>query len=184
MNEELISYQVDKSDMIINVSGNWKAFALENVWEAGSSSEHIVGVSLWDFVDGFDTRHLYQELFRRVRSGTVCKPIPFRCDSPDERRFLELRVIALNDGDIEVRSTRLRTEPRPHVNLIDPEVDRTPGQLKICSMCKKIEVTPGTWAEIEDGVIQLRTFEEETVPQLTHGLCSTCLNQALASARG
>ena len=109
-----------------------------------------------------------------MRSGRGSRPIPFRCDSPVERRFLELLIKALPDEQVEITSKILRREPREPVKLLEADTPRSKDLLKICSMCKKIEISPGQWAEIEEGLFHLRLFEADEMPQLSHGLCHQC----------
>ena len=174
MNEDILTYRVDITDTIVSVGDNWHVFADANAWGGDLRPEDVVGRKLWEFIQDYETRHLYQELFRRARSGTRSRPIPFRCDSPSERRFLELLIEALPDGLIEITSTILRTEPRSPVRLLAADTPRSMDLLSMCSMCKKIEVSPEQWVDIEEGVAQLRLFEAEEMPRLTHGLCRPC----------
>jgi hypothetical protein len=48
-------------------------------------------------------------------------------------------------------------------------------------MCKRMRVSPGRWAEIEDGLADLRLFEADAMPQLTHGLCHSCYRKAMGT---
>lgn len=179
MSEDVFIYRIDSTDTIVSVSDNWHTFAHGNDWNGLQRPEDVVGHKLWVFIQDLETRHLYQELFRRVRGGRPSRPIPFRCDSPGERRFLELLVEALPDGQIEITSKILRTEPRSPVRLLDADTPRSTDFLTICSMCKKIKVSPGQWIEIEEALAHLRVFEADELPQLTHGLCRSCYQEAI-----
>jgi hypothetical protein len=46
-------------------------------------------------------------------------------------------------------------------------------------MCKKIKVSAKQWAEIEEGLVHLRLFEADKMPQLTHGVCHPCYQVAI-----
>jgi hypothetical protein len=174
MSENVFTYRIDNTDTIVSVSDNWYSFAENNAWQGRRRKEDVVGHSLWDFIQGPETQYLYRELFRRVRGGRQSRPIPFRCDSPDERRFLELFLEALPDHQIAITSTIIRTVHRRPVRLLEVGTPRSTDFLKICSMCKKIKVSPQHWAEIEEGLVQLKLFEADDMPQLTHGLCPGC----------
>ena len=179
MNENVFIYRIDGTDTIVSVSDNWDVFADANAWGSAVRHQDVVGHSLWDFIQGPETRHLYQQLFRRAREGGPSRPIPFRCDSPGERRFLELLIEALPGGLLEITSTILRTEPRTPVRLIAADTPRSADILTMCSMCKKIEVATEQWTELEEGLAQLRLFEAEEMPRLTHGLCHPCYQAAI-----
>jgi hypothetical protein len=174
MNEDVFIYRIDNRDIIVSVSRNWESFARANAWGSELSPENVVGHLLWEFIQDIETRHLYKEVFRRVRTGKPTRPIPFRCDAPKERRFLELFLSLLPDGQIEITSTIVRTERRDPVRLLDKDMPRSSDFIRICSMCKKIFTTHDKWVEIEEGLAQLRLFEANEVPRLTHGLCPNC----------
>jgi len=179
MSEDVFTYRIDNTDTIVSVSDNWYTFAESNAWHGRWRLEDVLGHSLWDFIQDAGTKHLYRELFRRVRGGSGFRPIPFRCDSPDERRFLELFIEALPDHHITITSTIVRTELRSPVRLLEAGTPRSADFLTICSMCKKIKVSPQHWADIEEGLAQLRLFEADEMPQLTHGLCLGCYQAAM-----
>ncbi|HOJ13772.1 MAG TPA: PAS domain-containing protein [Deltaproteobacteria bacterium] len=179
MNDNAFMYRIDSTDTIVGISDNWCAFAYANAWRSSLRPEEIVGRKLWDFIQGLETKYLYRELYRRAREGATLRPIPFRCDSPQERRHLELLIEALPDGQIEITSRICRTEPRSPVRLLDAAAPRSADLVTVCSMCKKIQVSPGEWAEIEDALARLALFEADTMPQLTHGLCRPCYRIAM-----
>ena len=119
-------------------------------------------------------------MFKRVRAGRPSGPIPFRCDSPQERRFLELLIAPLPDGHIDITSTIIKTENRSPVRLLDKDTQRTKELLRICSMCKKMATPQNEWIEIEEGLARLKIFEVGAMPRLTHGVCPRCYRVALA----
>lgn len=180
MNEDVFVYSVDEEDVIASVSENWELFAYDNAWASNCKPEDVVGNLLWDFIQDAETRHLYKEIFYRVRTGKRLGPIPFRCDSPQERRFLELLLMPISGGQIEISSTIVRRELRAPVDLLDSETPRSNAFVRICSMCKKIAITENEWFEIEAGLQKFKLFEAEEMPGLTHGLCPACYTAAMA----
>jgi hypothetical protein len=180
MAENVFKYCIDDSDIIVSFSSNWTSFGRANKWGGKTSPENVVGISLWDFIQGKETQHLYKELFRRVRSGMSIGPIPFRCDSPQERRFLNLILSPFPNGQVAIISKILRTESREPIRLLDKDAPRTSNFIKICSMCKKILTHRNEWVEIEEGLRQLRIFEYKKMPNLTHGLCTFCYNSIIS----
>jgi hypothetical protein len=180
MNKGVFTYCIDKRDIIISVSPNWASFARANGWASEFGSENVVGHLLWDFIQDIETRHLYKELFGKVRTGKPVGPVPFRCDSPQERRFLEIFLSPLPDGRIEITSSVVRTERRDPVKVIDKDMPRSNQLIRICSMCKKIATPRNIWIELEEGVAQLKIFEGDEMPKLTHGVCPDCFGIAMA----
>ena len=180
MNEDVFIYCIDNRGIIVSVSRNWESFARANAWGSELSPENVVGHLLWDFIQDFETRLLYKEVFRRVRAGRPVGPIPFRCDSPQERRFLKLLLSPLPDGQIEITSTIVKTERRDPIRLLDEDMPRSSDLIRICSICKKISTSRNKWVEIEEGLAQLRPFEAGEMPKLTHGLCPDCYQVIIA----
>ncbi len=77
MSKDVFIYRIDSTDTIISVSENWLAFAEANAWNGHLRPENVLGHKLWDFIQGLETQHLYEELFRRVRGGMSLRPYPF-----------------------------------------------------------------------------------------------------------
>ncbi len=179
MSKDVFIYRVDGTDTIISISDNWSAFASENAWSGPVCPEDVVGHKLWDFIQDIETQHLYRELFKRVRTGTPSRTIPFRCDSPGERRHLTLLIKALPNGHVEITSTISRTEARDPISLLDPSTPRSSEMVTVCSMCKKMKVSAEEWADLEEGLLQLKLFEADKMPQLSHGLCPSCHQVAM-----
>jgi hypothetical protein len=179
------SYRIDAQDRIRRVSEPWQSFAEEN---QGSPEvcrpEAVLGRPLWEFIEGIETRHLYQHLVKKAREGIRLCSIPFRCDSPEERRFLHLDIHPLDDGALEFHSTLVRSERRASLRLLDRRVPRSLQVVRLCSMCKCIAAPKERWLELEEGLQELRIFEEERMPQLTHGLCPVCFQRAMAVLPG
>jgi hypothetical protein len=53
----------------------------------------------------------------------------------------------------------------------------------MCGWCKRVSVR-NTWVEVEDAVLELRLFEREVLPDLTHGICPGCLETTERMMRG
>lgn len=177
---EKFTYKIDRYDKIISVSTNWDTFAKSNDWDSEIDPESVKGKYLWDFIQGDETQHLYDELFKKVRGGKILGPIPFRCDSPDQRRYLELKLKPLWDNAIEIQSSIIRTEDRDPINAIDENECLSGEFLRICSMCKKIDIDKDHWVELEEGLTHLKLFEKDEVPCLTHGICPECYKVAMS----
>ena len=180
MNEDVFVYRVDAEDRLASVSENWVTFAQDNAWAGRCSPDKVLGQVLWTFIQDRETRHLYTEIFKRVRMGKGAGPIPFRCDSPQERRFLQLVILPLEQGHIEITSRIVRREPRERVDLLDTALPRSGKLIRICSMCKKIAVNPDEWVDMEDALARMRLFEADSFPGLTHGLCPVCYRIAMS----
>lgn len=174
MSDDVFTYRIDNTDTIVSVNSNWHTSEEENAGSACWQPDDIIGRSIWDFIQGIETQHLYKELFQRARQGKSPQPIPFRCDSSDERRFLKLFIEALPKGQLAITSVVVKIEKRSAVRLLEPNTPRSSDMLTICSMCKKIKIDESHWVEIEEALARLKLFEAEAMPQLTHGVCPDC----------
>ena len=165
-------YDVDAQDRIVGVSEEWVAFARENAathLHAGS----VVGHELLDFVTGEELGHLYRMILDRVRNTGRKVVLPFRCDGPALRRFMELEIEPAGEGRLAFAGRLVRSEPRASEILLDPAVEHSDAMLTICSWCKRVDCR-GEWVEVEEAVARLGLFEASAVPQLSHGMCAEC----------
>lgn len=164
MGNNVFIYCLNKEDRIISVCENWSVFAHKNSWAGKCTPENVIEHKLWAFIQDDTTHYLYQEIFKKVRAGQHLSPIPFRCDSPEQRRFLELEFTLLADGHVQITSTILNCEDREYVSLLDSAIEKTDELIRICSMCKKIAVSRDSWVEIETGLRKLKVFEKTRHP--------------------
>lgn len=169
----LFVWEIDHRDHLISVNDNWLAFAREN--EApGLSREFVLERPLWDFISGHETSHLYKLIFEKTRAQGSTITLPFRCDSPDRRRFMEMVILPLPDDAIRFASRLLKQEFRDLLKILDSSTERSEEFLRICSWCKKIYLPTHGWRELEEAIRVLDLFGEEKLPQLTHGICDVC----------
>lgn len=167
---------VDASNQVIWVNEAWQEFAREN--QAGYLVSMVAGRALlWSFICGLETRYLYEAMLAKVREGKGPFTLPFRCDAPDQRRFMEMKMQFVENGVVEFSSRVLRQEFREPVRLLSEEAARDERFLCSCSWCKKIELPGRKWVEVEDAVRLLALFMEETLPKISHGICPRCTDE-------
>ncbi len=172
-------YVIDKNDNFVFASENWRNFARENEGQAISQPEDILGQSLFKFIAGPETKQIYHVLLEKVRKTGKTITFPFRCDAPHLRRFLEMTIFPMEDGNVQFISELIKVEKREPVALLIPHQERSKEFIRMCSMCKKVALTEKEWVEVEEAIQTLKLFEKELLPQITHGLCPQCFNQIL-----
>ena len=172
-------YRIDRDDRIVSVDVPWLAFARENDL-SDLDEAAVLGRPVLAFISDAETRHLYELAFARVRATGRGIVLPFRCDSPTLRRYMELDISALSDAGLSLVGRLLWIEERPHVALLDVTTPRTRASLVICSWCKRVRMPDG-WREVEHAVAQLRLFDSALLPQLTHGICEACRDRVLGA---
>jgi hypothetical protein len=167
---------VNPSDRIIEVNQAWRDFAREN-GSAQLADKMETKPSLWDFITGRETRYLFEVLLSKVRRGKGPFTLPFRCDAPDRRRYMELTVRLCEGARVEMSSRMLREERRQPVPLLADDVLRSDRVLYCCSWCKKFEVPSGNWEEVEGAIKELDLFGVEKLPVISHGACPDCAHK-------
>ena len=157
---------------IAAVNDEWVEFASENgAPELGR--EAVVGRALWGFMEGRETRHISRLLLDKVSRSGKGLTIPYRCDSPELRRFMEMEIVPVENGTVEFRSRILKFEYRDPVMLLDSQAARTDEFLTICSWCRRARIA-SMWIELDEAVKKLDLFSSASLPQLTHGMCQDC----------
>jgi len=168
-------YRLDDRNRISFVNQEWLDFALEN--EAPElNREAALDQPMADFIADWETFHLYELIFRRVRLTGAGITLPFRCDTPDIRRFMQLSIRLVGSGELELTGRILSLESRPPVPLLDSETPRSQEMVAICSWCKKVKIGRDLYVEAEKAVESLGLFGPKT-PRLTHGVCHDCFDR-------
>lgn len=165
-------HTVDPEGNITAVNDEWVEFAREN----GAPQlvrEAVAGRALWEFMEGMETRHISRLLLDKARRSGKGLTIPYRCDSPDLKRFMEMEIVPLDNGTVEFRSRILKVEKREPVRLLDPNAGRGDEFLTICSWCRRARIA-SEWVELDEAVKKLDLFSSASLPQLTHGMCQDC----------
>jgi len=176
-------YCIDADDRIESVDMNWTTFAREN-GAPELQGDAVLGYSLWAFVQGDEIEELYRAVFERVRSLDVSIMLPFRCDSPDLRRYMRLVVQRRRGASLQVDAVTIREQPQLHVNLLEPTGVRSDLSLSICGHCKRVLVSGEEWIEPEDAALRLQLLESEGVPRLDHRVCPDCVRIFESSGSG
>jgi hypothetical protein len=170
-----IQYRIDKDDRITSVDQKWDEFAEAN--QAAAIRGHdIVEQRLFDFIEGWECQQIYRTLFRQVRVRQQSAEFGFRCDAPDRRRFMSMRLDPLPESGIELNSYLVREERRDPLRLLDARIPRSRELLEMCSWCKKVLLSPMQWVEPEEAVRQLDLFAADSLPKISHGMCPACFH--------
>ncbi|MDP1580195.1 MAG: hypothetical protein Q8M02_07945 [Candidatus Didemnitutus sp.] len=173
-----ISYRIDAADRIVWVNGEWAHFAQAN--DGGSVlPEIILGMKWEQAVSDPSVRQLYREILKRVRGGAAVS-FDYRCDAPNRRRTFAMTVRPVAEGAVEFESLLIREEERPTVVLLEKGCARNDNLVIVCSWCQQVKVAATLWLPVEEAVAQLRLFEDEAMPRLSHGICVPCRDKMMA----
>jgi len=177
-----VRYRIDADDILVDLNPAWDRFALDN-GAPELRGDRVRHRRLWAFIADPDARELHRRLLERLRSTGRAVTLPFRCDSPDTRRFMEMDIVPRADGAVVFHCRLLRSERRRPVALSDAGAGQAGPLVKMCSWCKRIEVAPGDWRELEVAIRALKLFEVDPPPGVSHGWCGTCLDALFPGAR-
>jgi hypothetical protein len=179
MSTQTLSYAIDENDHLIRVDEGYYSFAEENGWEEATTS---LGRSLWDYVAGHEMVKLQRLLVRRIRDEVGDVELPFRCDGPEVRREMNIRIVARPGGRVVLFSARMRSEEARDLpqRLLDPATPRSDEVLEMCGWCDRFEVD-GEWVEVEEAARRLELFNRPELPLLSHGICPDCNGMLLAA---
>lgn len=170
--DNLYTYTIDSQDCFVEISDNWDGFALANEGEE-FIREKILRHSLWEFIANQETIQLYEALLKKVRNQKISVEFPFRCDAPECRRFMKMRIEPLPSSKVIFKSRIKREESRDPIILLAPGTDRNEQILQICGWCKNIKCD-NHWLPLEEALIELELMEKRTLPKLSHGICESC----------
>ncbi len=168
-----VVYRLSADDCLIAFNADWDVFAEQNS-SLTILGKQIANRSIWDFISDAETKHLHKSILKKVRLSNTELTVPFRCDAPGMRRYMEMKVIPLGNGEIEYQCKTIRVESAPQLACATELADASP-LLRMCSWCNKIEVTTNTWLEIDVAVGMLDLFSQAQLPWLTHTMCNSCL---------
>lgn len=165
-------HTIDRNDIIIDLNDTWLRFALEND-APHLTYQAVVGRSLWAFIAGAETHHIYRLLLKQIRQSQQRVVFTHRCDSPTLIRYIQMEIIPAANGIVEFRNQLLLQKQRDPVPLLDPAVQRTSEMLKMCSWCNRL-LCDQMWLLLEEAINYLGLFGASQLPQITHGICPAC----------
>jgi hypothetical protein len=159
-------YRLDKNNLIFDVNSSWNKFASENEGQS-VFSENVVGRNIFEFIKGDPTRMWYETIITLARMQGNVVERPYRCDSPDLKRFMRMRIIPESDSILRLEHEVIGIEPRgSSVNFEFNRVGRPDYRLR-CSICGRIR-DGEEWKEAGHG-------NEELHIVVIYGVCDDCL---------
>lgn len=171
---DTIEYLVGPDSVVLEIHGNWDEFATLNA-ARDLTAQSVLGQRLSDFIAGPETRMIYEALVARILDTGESVRFTYRCDGPDCRRHMEMRVEPAAPEVVRFLSRLLREEPREVQHLLDDHARRSDEILTMCSWCKRVrDDAVDEWLDVEDYVVRTKLLEAAVLPQLSHGLCPHC----------
>lgn len=168
----IVSYTIDASDIITEVSPSWDGFARENFAVRLGRSD-VVGRPLWDFIHDESTMRLYQVLLKTVREKKKKLTIPYRCDSPRVRRYMVMEVTPNDDGSVSFVNELQEIRSRSPEVYFQHKLGASNTYYVMCSMCNKVRPWESeTWNEVEDAFAALAQVDGPV--EVVYEVCDPC----------
>ena len=163
-------YLLDKLNSIISVDGSWDEFAAENEGRRVRASD-VCGRSIWEFVTGDATRMWLETVFNIVRFRESAIERPYRCDSPELKRYMRMHVIPEKGGILRLEHHVVGTEERATPIYFNFCSDQAGKSLRVrCSMCGRLK-SGETWVEP-----QAHFGDKPLHVMVAYSVCGDCLN--------
>jgi hypothetical protein len=178
-----VCYWVDISDVIVDISPGWDIFARQNN-APELDVRRVVGRNLLDFISGDATKMYVRTLIQSVR--LLRRPIirTYRCDSPDTRREMEMRITLEGTGLIRWEHRILQEQTlcqRLDFKVVQTPTPPTPKYVVRCSVCNRLKAPQG-WSE-PDYAPSLPSEPDGKIPVI-YGVCPECLAQHIKPVSG
>jgi hypothetical protein len=167
-NDLITEYRVDAEFRICSVNEAWHRFYKEN--GDGRSPQAFVGDLLFEHISSAEMRDLYRKIFARVARSGAPMTFPFRCDSQDVKREMEMTVSTSSQGGFDFQNRIIHIERFPPGTQT---ASALPEMLCVCGWCDRVKVE-GQWIELPLAMSVLNPFSRTQTPQISHGICSEC----------
>jgi hypothetical protein len=166
-------YEVDAQDKIISIGGAWTAFARENGGEKLLNSPPL-GQPIWHFIKGLSTRNIYYLIMKQVRETGATIRFPFRCDSPDTLRYMEMELSPGENNGVRFQTTLTRVLEQNSIYTRDSHAPRQEAMVQVCAWCDLVLVH-SDWLSLEDAIWMLGLFDVPEAPPISHSICPACV---------
>lgn len=163
-----IEYLLDQDNVIITIVGPWQDFAEGNGGKQ-LSIDAVIGQPLLHFISGKVTKQCWLDVFCRVREQQRPVSIEYRCDAPDLKRFMCMRIVPEQQGQLRLINQLLRQEPVAKVIKIQCAPQRTKHSCMRCSICNRISQA-GAWQEADEH----KYNPQQASLFVTYGVCPDC----------
>lgn len=165
---EALIYELDNDDHIVSVNQVWQDFALANN-APELSYDQVIGQPLEHYISGNVTKNFWRNFLKKVRLSNSALHLNYRCDSPDLKRFMQIKAYRGSGDSLYFESTLLRSELRT-VSIYFKSAKQRGLDTKVrCSFCNNI-LHKNNWVEAESLVQNKSSLTLDVI----YGICPTC----------
>lgn len=167
-------YEIDKYNVIRRIAGSWDEFSEENETH-NLATEQVIGRSLWDYVIGKDVRWLYEKLIAHVRKSGNKVVFPFRCDSPDTIRLMEMEIVPQSENTVRFVTTPVEIRQRPKQLYYNYISHGQRCHVFCCSICNRVK-SENAWVQLDEALQVQRLLDSDKPLSMYGALCPECKN--------
>jgi hypothetical protein len=170
-----LSYWVDKKNIIQKVNDSWDQSMDAESWSDRAVSFNIIGKNILDFIVDDITRMYVASMLDAVRVCAKTLVKPYRCDSPESKRFMQMTVTPDGEGLIRVSHELIRAEPlKQRVEFFNEHDDiRFSAHHVRCSLCNKLKkIGTNNWEDVDK--LSERGQLMPTGNPVVYGVCPRC----------
>ena len=128
-----LSYWIDENNIIRQVDASWDSAMDSKSWSERASSKSVIGKSLFEFICDDVTRMYIAAMIDTVRVIPQSLFRPYRCDTPEAKRYMQMTVSPGENGWLKVSHEQLRIEPLPQKVSFNPLPQDSPAASSLLS---------------------------------------------------
>ncbi len=180
-NSHGVNYWLDKTWRICRTCDAWDGFARENNGR-NMERERVIGRSIWQFIQGDATRMWLDALVSHARLTERMVVRDYRCDSPDLKRYMEMRIEPGAGGMVCLKHRLVKTEPMAPRVAYEAAPKGAQAICFRCSICNRVQVK-GRWME-GDVAVEKGLLAEMFNPRVAYGVCPDCREKGRPGFQG
>ncbi len=157
-------------------------------WADRASSSYIIGKPLFDFICDDVTRMYVATMVESVRVIPRTITRPYRCDSPENKRYMQMVISPDQNGLICISHQLIREEPISNPKFFrtassskktatkrDMELEQSAYLIR-CSICNRLKnKLSRQWQEI-DSILEFSTNISSEI-NVVYGVCPNCMKE-------
>jgi hypothetical protein len=170
-----VSYRLDGQDRIVEVGGHWDRLAHENEG-AAVVADRVLGTTLYAHVADEASRMFVWTMLDSVRKLRRPSTKPYRCDSPECRRHMQMTIVPEAAGGLLVQHQLIKIEKRPVRMRFVGLASEGLARVVRCSMCVRLKIA-GVWHEPKPELLTGLTHNDGAT-RVVYSVCEDCRDRA------
>ncbi len=162
-------YVIDASNCVVDLDSDWDSSLSNNGGAAHATRDRVLGRPLDQFLAGDATKMFVRAALDAARRFGQTRTLPYRCDSPTERRQFEMVISPAGDGQVRVEHRLVSSQVRP-ARADKPSTHSSAGWR--CSQCLAVRHA-GSQCWVSADVAGLHVTEGP----LAQDVCPSCASR-------